>query len=108
MDRHRYPRLSGRHCARLVQDRSDLPPPAPAATLLAPILADLPARGRLTTHPVTAGTTSGRTNIHAASRQASTRIICLLPRLPGSYSSEPLHVYGDVYGVDANGRVVLY
>jgi hypothetical protein len=50
--------------ARLVQDRSDVPPPAAAATLLAPILADLPPRGSFTTQPVAAGTTSGKTNIH--------------------------------------------
>ena len=51
--------------ARLVQDRPDVPPPAAAAALLAPILADLPARGSFTTEPVTAGVTgSSRVNIH--------------------------------------------
>lgn len=60
--------------ARLVQDRSDLPPPAAAATLLAPVLVDLPSRGRFTTHPVAAGTTGGRINIHDWIRSHSTAI----------------------------------
>ena len=63
--------------ARLVQDRPDLPPPAPAAALLAPILAVLPPRGSLTTHPVTAVSTSGRTNIHDWVRSHGTAVAAI-------------------------------
>ena len=59
--------------ARLVQDRPDVPPPAAAATLLQPILADLPPRGSFTTQPVAAGT-PGRVNIHDWIRTHTTAV----------------------------------
>ncbi|HEX3758750.1 MAG TPA: DUF4157 domain-containing protein [Kofleriaceae bacterium] len=47
--------------ARLIQDRTDVPAPAGAMALIAPLLADLPARGQFTTH--TGATAAGRVNM---------------------------------------------
>jgi hypothetical protein len=54
--------------ARLIRDRGDVPPPAAAAGLLRPIMADLPARGQFSTD---ATPPAGKTNVHGwATRHA--------------------------------------
>lgn len=60
--------------SRLIQDRPDVPLPGAVATLVAPILADLPPRGGFTTQPVPPGATGGRVNIHDWIRRHSAAI----------------------------------
>jgi hypothetical protein len=60
--------------ARLIRDRGDVPPPAAAAALLRPVLADLPARGQFSTDRTPP---AGKTNVHDWGRRHAADIAAI-------------------------------